>query len=114
MPATDKMRRPFTRRSGRIPKPVPVLLHWQDYSGHDEEELVETVLVSRFGFSTRCHLRPPAGCKVSIWYPERRKTGRGRIVYREMTGCERTTQIAVEIVDDPDFWEIEFPPSGRL
>jgi hypothetical protein len=106
------MRFPYQRRSGRIARTVPLILQWFSSDGRQyEEELVETVMLSRFGCSARCRLRPTAGRKIRVWHPALRKDATARIVYRELSGGDDTAMIAMEFLNEADFWEIAFPPA---
>ncbi len=98
------------RRSTRIVLRVALLINSADPSIPGEWEQVETRLVSRRGglVSTRQFFAD--GTILDIRRRDRERSARARVVWRSPETTSKGTDMGFEILDDADFWEIEFPP----
>ena len=99
------------RRSGRIVKHIPVTLRWQSPGCNREDHAAETTLLSRYGCMVVCGSRVKIGSEVCVLCAELGKSTRARVVYRELTGSSARVTLALEFIDNDDFWQIEFPPN---
>lgn len=105
---------PYGRRSGRIARRIPIMLRWQPPGCDVDDDPAETVLLSKHGCSLTCHHRFKIGHEVFVIYPERDRSVRARVVYREITGGSEDVRLALEFLGSDNFWEIEFPPPPML
>lgn len=101
----------YSRRSGRIARRIPVTLRWQPPGCDVQDDPAETALLSKHGCKVVCHNRLKIGHEVFVMYPERSKSVRARVVYRELTGGNQSLSLALEFLGSDNFWEIEFPPA---
>ena len=102
--------KPYRRRSRRLPRRFPVVLRWHDLDGNPREELAETVQISRYGGLLESPTAFKPGEDVLLFWPEREKETRIRIVYRELGHSGEVVALAFEFLDGENFWEIDFPP----
>jgi hypothetical protein len=100
----------YSRRSGRIAKRIPITLRWQPPGCDVQDDPAETAVLSRYGCSVVCHHRLKIGHELFVMYPERGKSVRARVVYRELTGGNEHISLALEFLGNDNFWGIEFPP----
>ncbi|HEY6352611.1 MAG TPA: hypothetical protein VI636_24710 [Candidatus Angelobacter sp.] len=68
-------------------------------------------MLSKHGCTVVCQHRVKIGHEVFVLYPERGKSVRARVVYRELTGGAKNVSLALEFLGNDNFWEIEFPPA---
>jgi len=61
-----------------------------------------------------CRHRIKIGYEVSVICPDRGKSARARVVYREIKGGSEDVRLALEFLGSDNFWEIEFPPAISL
>jgi hypothetical protein len=101
----------FIRRSGRIARRIPVTLRWQPPGCDVQDDPAETATLSRYGCKVVCQHRLKIGHEVFVMYPERGKSVRARVVYRELSGGTQSVSLALEFLNSDNFWEIEFPPA---
>lgn len=100
-----------SRRSGRLQKRMPLTLRWQ--TGCDfEDYAAETRVLSRYGCKVICGGRAKLGAEVFIFNPERGKSIRARVLYREVTESSAHMALALEFIGSENFWQIEFPPAA--
>lgn len=105
------MQSAYSRRSGRIARRIPVTLRWQPPGCDVQDDPAETALLSKHGCTVICNNRFKIGHEVFVMYPERGKSVRARVVYRELTGGKTNVSLALEFLGTDNFWEIEFPPA---
>lgn len=86
------------------------MLRWQAPGCDVDDDPAETILLSKYGCSLTCHHRFKIGHEVFVLYPERDRSVRARVVYREITGGSEKVSLALEFVGSDNFWGIEFPP----
>ncbi len=101
----------FSRRSGRIAKRIPITLRWQPPGCDVQDDPAETTLLSQHGCAVVCDNRLKGGHEIFVIYPERGKSIRARVVYRELKVGSRSVSLALEFLGKDNFWEIEFPPA---
>lgn len=99
------------RRSGRIAKRIPVTLRWQPPGCDVQDDPAETALLSRHGCTVTCQNRLKIGREVFVMVPERGKSVRARVVYRELKVGNQNVNLALEFLGADNFWEIDFPPA---
>lgn len=102
------------RRSGRIPKEVPILLIGSDLSGRIFSEHTKTVMLSLHGAGLlSCHKLSPEQELVLRW-PERNKEADIRVVGQ----IGEDSGVYTYGVAFPDhvmnFWEMDFPPPSPI
>ena len=98
------------RRSGRIPKEIPIVLIGSDLTGRVFSEATKTVLLSLHGAGLlSCHKLSPEQEMVLRW-PERNKEAEIRVVGQigEDSGVYTYGVAFFDHVEN--FWEMEFPP----
>ena len=100
---------PYTRRSGRIARRISLMLRWQPPGCHAQDDPAETVLLSKHGCSVTCQQRFKIGHEIFVMYPDRDRSARARVVYREITGGSDNVRMALEFLSSDNFWGIEFP-----
>jgi hypothetical protein len=101
----------YSRRSARIARRIPITLRWQPPGCDVQDDPAETALLSRYGCSVVCHKRVKFGYELFVMYPERGRSARARVVYRELTGGNENIRLALEFLGNDNFWGIEFPPA---
>ncbi len=101
--------KPYRRRGARIALRLTVVFRWEDPGGGFHEELAETVLLSRHGGLGLCRARLKAGEEAFVWWPERQREARVRIVFRRIGAIADLTEVAFEFEGPDDFWQISFP-----
>lgn len=89
---------------------LKVFLRWTDPEGRPHEEVAETVVLSRYGGLLICPTSFKAGEDVSLWWPERGRGARIRVVFRELGHTPDLAKVGFEFAQPIDFWEIDFPP----
>lgn len=98
-----------SRRSGRILKRIPVTLRWQTPGCDFEDYAAETRVLSRYGCKLVCAGRTKLGAEVFVLHPERGRSIRARVLYREVEGGSAQIALALEFIGNDNFWQIEFP-----
>ena len=101
-----------SRRSGRLQKRIPITLRWQ--TGCDfEDYAAETMVLSRYGCKVVCAGRAKLGAEIFVMNPERSKSIRARVLYREVTPSSAHVALALEFIGSDNFWQMDFPPPSR-
>ncbi len=102
------------RRSGRIPKEIPILLSGADAAGRAFSEQTKTLVLSLHGASVLCHqkLIPEQEAYLRVVSNNREIEVRicGQIGEREDGYIYGVAFVDPEV----DFWRIEFPPAEAL
>ena len=106
--------KPYQRRSARLQRRFPLVLRWQDFQGNAREELVETELISKHGGMVLSPVSFKPGEDVYVWWPEKQRGARARIVFRQLGRVENLAELGLEFLDTDNFWEVEFPPDTSL
>jgi len=99
-----------SRRSGRIAKRIPLTLRWQSPGCDFEDYAAETTVLSRHGCKVVCGGRARLGTEIFVLHPERGKSTRARVIYRELIGRTQQIALALEFIGTSNFWQIDFPP----
>lgn len=99
----------YTRTGGRIAKRVNVTL--LSILPRAEEQLAETVGLSRNGGLLICRARFRTGEELRLRWPERNRTAQIRIVFDRLCGAGELIELGFVFLDCDDFWQIEFPSS---
>lgn len=98
----------YRRRSGRITRRIPITLRWQPPGCDVQDDAAETAVLSQHGCTVICQNHLKIGREVFLMDPQRGKSTRARVVYREPKPSN--VQLALEFLGNDNFWEIEFPP----
>jgi hypothetical protein len=104
--------RPYRRRSIRLPVRLHIFLRWIDADGGFHEELIETLLLSRYGGLVTCLSRPKPGDEIWLWRPDRQREAPARVVFRRLGSREGVTEVAFEFLSADNYWEMDFPREG--
>ena len=98
------------RRSGRIPKEIPIILIGSDLSGRIFSEQTKTVLLSLHGAGLLSRHKLSPEQEMVLRWPERNKEAEIRVVGQigEDSGVYTYGVAFFDHVEN--FWEMEFPP----
>ncbi len=75
--------------------------------GATQEELAETILLSRHGGVLVCRGRFKAGQKIFLWSPDRRQGAYARIVSQRLRDTSGLVELGFEFQDTHDVWGID-------
>ena len=75
--------------------------------GAAQEELAETILLSRHGGVLVCRARFKAEQKIFLWSPDRRQGAYARIVSHRLRGTSGLLELGFEFQDTHDLWGID-------
>lgn len=95
------------RRSGRVPQRLLVTLRGK--RKEDQDELAETITLSRNGGLLACRARFFVGNRLELFWPEKKRHAEVEIVslHAAPTGL---LELGFQFLDtDFDFWELDFP-----
>jgi hypothetical protein len=98
------------RRSGRVPQRLLVTLRGK--RKEDQDELAETITLSRNGGLLACRARFFVGNRLELFWPERKRHVEIEIVssHAASTGL---LELGFQFLNpDFDFWELDFPKSS--
>lgn len=100
----------MVRRSGRIPKEIPIVLIGSDLAGRIFSEQTKTVLLSLHGAGLLSRHKLSPEQEMILRWPERNKEAEIRVVGQigEDSGAYRYGVAFFDHVEN--FWEMEFPP----
>ena len=102
--------RQVVRRSGRIPKEIPIVLIGSDLSGRVFSEETKTVLLSLHGAGLLSRHKLSPEQEMVLRWPERNKEAEVRVV-GEIGEDSGVYTYGVAFFDHVEnFWEMEFPP----
>ncbi len=95
----------YTRRGNRMAKRLTVTLR----SGllGAEEEVAETVVLSRNGGLLVCRARFRVGEELRLCWVEKNRSAQVRIAFRRICGPGELTELGFEFLDAADFWQME-------
>jgi hypothetical protein len=105
------------RRSQRIVMRVPLLINAADCSAGTEWEPVETIVIGLHGGLIRTRQKFGVGTTLDICMRHRDRFARGRVVWVAPETNGQGFDLGFEILDQPGFWEMNFPPDrwpGRM
>lgn len=95
----------FTRRGDRIAKRVTVTLRSAKEGA--EEEVAETVVLSRKGGRLVCRARFKIGEELRLYWPQQNRAAQVRVVFRRLCGPGDLAEMGFEFLDSADFWQME-------
>lgn len=96
------------RRSGRIPKRLLVTLRGKRKG--DQDELAETLTLSRNGGLLACRAKFFVGNRLELFWPEKKRGTEIEIVSIGMAGPLGLQELGFEFIDPQiDFWDLNFP-----
>lgn len=95
----------YTRRGDRMAKRLTVTL--RSLKEGAEDEVAETVVLSRRGGRLVCRARFKIGEELRLSWPERNRAAQVRVVYRRLCGPGELTEMGFEFLDSADFWQME-------
>lgn len=98
------------RRSSRIVLRIPLFIHLVDDNQQADWEPVETLIVSKYGGLTRTKQRYQVGSRIDIRMQRGNRSARARVVWTSALPDSQLHDLGFEILADPEFWEINFPP----
>lgn len=101
---------PSQRRSARIERRISLILSWQDKQGRNLQEGAETQLLSRYGAKVLAFTPQQPGQLVRVFAPDLNKRDISRVVWVQASPLRGRVEMALEILGDKNFWEMEFPP----
>ena len=96
------------RRSLRIVMRIPLIVNSSDETA--EWEPVETVVISLHGGLIRTRQHFGVGATLDIRMRLKERSTRGRVVWTKVNGDGKGFEVGFEILDQPGFWEVNFPP----
>lgn len=100
----------YARRGSRIAKRLTVTLRSLK-SDDCQEELAETIMLSRYGGLLVCRSNFCEGEEAFLRWPKGKRGANARIVYRRPGGPSGLLELGFEFKDHPEnFWDLEFPP----
>jgi hypothetical protein len=110
-----KSPRPTRRRSARLLLQIPLTVEIATSPGQILSQRTETIDVGKYGGLIRLRQAVQAGVVLNIRLQDRCHAARARVV-RKYPSCDgRGADVGFEILGDPGFWGLDFPPdSGWL
>jgi glutaredoxin len=99
---------PYTRRGPRLARRLSVVLRWRDLEGNEHDEPAETMILTRYGGSLLSPTIFKPGQDIFLWWPERMRGARARIIFRQLGGAGNLAELGFEFVDAENFWGIDF------
>ena len=99
-----------TRQGTRKPLRVSLTLR-RSTDKPGEDEIAETVVVSRNGglLVTRAHCS--LGEEINLYWPERRRGIRAKVIFRQNCGSGSLVELGFVFLDEEDFWGMKFQPT---
>jgi hypothetical protein len=104
---------PARRRSQRIVVRIPLLVNSAEAGAATEWEPVETVVISLYGGLIRTRQQFGVGTTLDIRMRNRDRSTQGRVVWLAPGANSPGFELGFEILDQPGFWEMNFPPDHR-
>jgi hypothetical protein len=96
------------RRGCRIARRLPLMLHWRESQGTWREVPAETRILSRHGCLLACCARIKLHDEVMVWWLEKMRYARARVVFRSVSPSSDVIEIAFEFLDSDNFWDLNF------
>jgi hypothetical protein len=96
----------FTRRGERKQQRLHVTL--RDVRLEDQEQLAETVLLSRNGGLLICRAPFSVGDRLELYWPEKKKGIEISVVFQRPCGPGGLTELGFKFLDGKNFWGLEF------
>ena len=98
------------RRSVRIVMRIPLLVNLAEGPLQTDWESVETIMVSLHGAMIRARQEFPVGTRLDIRVRTNSRSALARVVWKSPQPTGQGRELSFEILDQPGFWEINFPP----
>jgi hypothetical protein len=98
----------YVRRGGRIAQRYLLLVRGS-VTEHMEEQVAETVLLSRHGGLFVCRAAFKIGEQIDIWWREKSRGAAATVVFRQLGGPGGLIEVGFEFKDPANFWELDFP-----
>lgn len=98
----------YVRRGGRVVQRLHVTLR-SSVSGATDEQLAETVILSRSGGRAICRARFKIGEELRLYWPETHREATIRIVLQQLCGTGELIDLGFEFIDTENFWGMDFP-----
>src|SRR5512147_1916306 len=96
------------RRSGRVPKRLLVTLRGK--RKEDQDELAETITLSRNGGLLACRARFFVGNRLELFWPEKKRHTEVEVVSCRPVGPNGLLELGFQFVNpESDFWQLDFP-----
>jgi hypothetical protein len=96
------------RRGPRIARCVPLIIHWREPRGVWREIPARTKILSHQGCLLVCAARIKLSDEVMVWWVEKNRIARARVVFRKLSGGNEPVEIALEFLNDQNFWGVDF------
>jgi len=94
----------YSRRGARTARRVHLTIRRVSDHREDAEEMAETVMISAHGGLLVCRARFQAGEDIFLWWPEKKRGTKARVVSRQLTGKAGLVELGFEFVKAEDFW----------
>jgi hypothetical protein len=101
----------YARRGTRVAKRLTVTLR-SLRAADSQEELAETVILSRYGGLLICRANFQEGEPVFLRWPGGKRGSNAQIVYRRPGGPSGLFELGFEFKEHEDFWGLEFQPGN--
>lgn len=96
------------RRSGRLARRLLVTIRGKRKG--DQDELAETIMLSRNGGLLACRAKFAPGNRLELFWPEKKRRAEVEIVARQPVGPNGLLELGFQFVNpEPDFWDLDFP-----
>ena len=96
------------RRSGRIQQRLLVTI--RGARKNDQDELAETLTLSRNGGLLACRAKFTVGSRLELFWPEKKRRAMIEVVSSAPVGPNGLLELGFHFIEEQlDFWDIEFP-----
>ena len=95
----------YTRNGHRIAKRLTVTL--RSGATGAEEEVAETVVLSRHGGRLVCRAHFKVGDELALHWPGEHRDAPVRVVFRRLSGPSGLIELGFQFLDTQDFWQME-------
>lgn len=89
---------------------IPLLVNLAESPAQTDWEPVETILVSLHGAMIRARQEFPVGAWLDIRVRKNNRSALARVVWKSPQPTPQGKELGFEILDQPGFWGINFPP----
>ncbi len=93
----------YVRRGARVVKRFHVTLR-RMASDVTSEELAETVILNHYGGRLICRAQFKVGEELWLYWPEKHREARIRVVFRQLCGTGELTDLGFEFINQRNFW----------
>ncbi len=99
----------YATSSGSISKRLYVTL--RPLNSADEEQVAETVTLSRDGGVLICRAAFKVGDELDLRLPDQHRERRITVISRRECASGDLVELGFEIRDAEEFWDLDFPPA---